>query len=276
MFQKQCAYVFLVVLALPCGVISAANETPCSTSIKVYLPCNDSLADNSECMTDSMCRQGYVFNTNDRYADEDDDDDTVENCTIGNFRGLVHGGSNLWLCSHGNVDKLIIESYNGYDAREERYKSLVDLEDNPDDNYNPYKENEVVRGSYDGKFAIAITDLFLAKYSVANKQIVWVGACWSMTKQHADKPSLCEAFNAGLALGYTDECTDWQDDTNATALFGLLDGSLGLGAFRQSGNALAETGYFTSNFSYTGSIKTSIVLAPTVLVSVSKVIGIGA
>lgn len=187
------------------------------------------------------------------YEDTDTSDNTTSPCTVGNLEGLLLGGHDFWIDSHGGN---VIEARGDEEASDERYDGLVLL------GYGDYiyESTTGATGSETNpkRFVICLREEGAEEWSTDKKQIMFIGGCG--TSGHIDD------YKGGLILGYwgSPPTTDLYSD--ARKLFQYMSGRTGLGGLRRSGDTLTDlNGYgYTSAFRYDGLIKNDMVLAPAV------------
>jgi len=227
----------------------AAYETPETTAVKVYLPYNGPGEDKSFRMTDQLVDQGYNYNAStDKYTDESATDDDPEDCTIGNFKGLLESGANLWWTTHGNTSMIAIEQYSSSTAVTNRWNAIKDY-------YSPQHIGTYV-DSQSGIYAIIVHAAGLAAWCTPKKQIIFMSSCYSA--------ALFASVSGGLELGYDDLHNDNDVDSDADVLFRNMSGRRSSAAKRRSFDALLPVNDFTAHFCASGSIRNDMVLTPTV------------
>jgi hypothetical protein len=117
------------------------------TTVKVFHPFN-ALGDESGCMTTEMVLEGYSYSASSAgYYDADNSDNDPADCTIGNFKGMLMAGHNLWFDSHGSTALQCVEVYNTSAAAYDRYDTLLGV---------GYSTTHIDVAEAGGKYCIAV------------------------------------------------------------------------------------------------------------------------
>ncbi len=244
---KRAVLVGIVVAAICSGaarIVRAQCQTPEVATVKVFCAQSDILTDRSYRMTNELVVQGYDYDNSDMFKDTNTGDNTTSPCTVGNLRGILLGGHNFWIHSHGGN---VIECRIGATETEERYNALVAL------GYGDYIYDSTTPDPT--RYVICLREEGAAAWSTDKKQIIFIAGC--STSRFFDD------YNGGLELGYSGGADSDDHELNARLLFQNMSGKLNSGTKRSSGAALAVSGY-TSNFRSSGSIESAMVLAPAV------------
>ena len=150
----------------------ALCETPQNTSVKVFLPFNESLTDHSNQMVGELTNQGYTLTNT--YKDDDDDDDDPETSTVFHYDlHVLRPGVSFWLHTHGGATGQSIEVYTTETARDNRWNELVPTYFAATDLYKAYVSDKYTISAHCGAGGL------IDDSCASRKQIIFLATCYS-------------------------------------------------------------------------------------------------